>query len=222
MIVRHNASRLAALGTLSGAGSRALFDKYENVEMHGFGSAFGADPGNNSLLVVAKLRLAYAAGGAVQKIFPLDWEDVIGKALSYNWANPMMGSVVGTYLADAIKSPGKAALAKEYKNLGAMIDDLSDRKRRWAAAGKRDDGSAFSWQQWGELAQVYLNSIVYYSKMPVTDGFIVNAGLSIKDFFGDLAKVVQPTEWPLWVKVSVGLVGLAAVSYIVRTPAAIK
>ena len=224
MIIRHAGPRTVALNAFTGAGERALFEEYARAEMQGFGGAFGAaDPANGSLLVVAKLRLAYAAGGALQQIFPLDWEDVLGKALQFNWAAPLMGqNIVGTYFAKALQSPGKAALAKNYKDLGLLIDDFADRKRRWAAAGTRDDGTPYSWKQWGDLAEVYLNSIVYYSKLPVTDGFIVNATLSIRDFLLDLPKVFQPTKWPTWLKVAAGLVGVAAAAYIIRTPAAIK
>lgn len=38
MILRHSAPREIALGQLSGAGARSLFDKYAAAEMHGFGN----------------------------------------------------------------------------------------------------------------------------------------------------------------------------------------
>lgn len=213
MIVRHNASRMAALGSFSGAGARSLFDKYENVEMRGFGGAFGAfDPATAALGVIAKVRLAYGAGGALQAIVPLDWQDAIAKS----------NLLTTLFTPQILVSPSKGALAKAYKDLGTQIEDWADRKYRWARAGRRDDGSAYSWSQWAELGKVYLNSIIYLSSLPVTDGFLGNALTSIKEFLQSLATMFTPMEWPVWAKVAAGLVGLAAVAYIIRTPAALK
>ena len=207
MIVRHNTSRLAALGAYSGAGERALFDKYENVEMRGFG-AFGAlDPATSALAVIAKVRLAYGAGGLIQKIVPLDAQDLIAKS------NPL----TTLFTPQILVSPSKGALAKSYKDLGANIDDWADRKYRWASMGKRDDGTPYSWRQWGDLGQVYLDSIIYLSSLPVTDGFAANAATSIKEFFVSLYAITQPTEWPDWAKFAAGLAGIAALAYVYRT-----
>lgn len=209
MIVRHNASRLSALGALSGAGSRALFDKYENVEMRGFDGAFGAfDPATAALGVIAKVRLAYGAGGALQAIVPLDWQDAIAKS----------SLLTRLFTPEILVSPSKGALAKAYRDLGAQIDDWADRKYRWAQQGKRDDGSAYGWKQWGDLGETYLNSIVYLSKLPVTDGLLTNALISVKEFLQSLATVFTPTEWPLWAKAAAGLAGLAALTYILDGP----
>jgi hypothetical protein len=208
MIVRHNASRLSALGAFSGAGSRALFDKYENVEMRGFGGAFGAfDPPTAAVGVIAKVRLAYGAGGALQKIFPLDWQDALSRAVP----------VVDLLIPGILTSPSKGALAKSYKDLGAQIDDWAGRKYRWASQGKRDDGTAYSWEQWAELGKVYLNSAIYQSSLPVTDGFAANALTAIADFIDSFRRVFTPTEWPTWAKVAAVIAGAGVIAYTVNT-----
>ena len=208
MIVRHNASRLSALGAFSGAGSRALFDKYENVEMRGFDGAFGAfDPPTAAVGVIAKVRLAYGAGGALQAIIPLDWQDLIAKS------NPL----TLLFTPQILVSPSKGALAKTYKELGAQIDDWANRKYRWASQGKRDDGTAYSWEQWAELGKVYLNSAIYLSSLPVTDGFAANALTVIADFIESFRRVFTPTEWPVWAKVAAVIAGAGVLAYTVNT-----
>jgi hypothetical protein len=210
MIIRHSTSRTSALGQLSGAGARSLFDgldAYAAAEMRGF-SGFGArDATLSALGVIGKVRLAYAAGGAVQAIIPLDFQDLLAKS------NPL----TALFTPDVLVSPSKGALAKAYRDLGVQIDDWANRKYRWAQAGRRDDGSSYSWKQWADLGQVYLGSIQSYTKIAATDSFMANAITSMAEFVESIRQVFTPTEWPGWAKAAAGLAGLAALAYITGT-----
>lgn len=200
MVRSHAGNRLDALQRLARGGNALMFD--------GFGAADVLTEAK-ALALVTKMKLAYAAGGAVQYLFPLDFQDLLARA-------PGM-AVVELFLPDVLRSPSKAAQVKAYSDLGKQIDDWADRKLRWAQAGRRDDGTAYSWQRWGELAQVYLDSILYYSKISVTDGYFANAATAAKEFMQSLVTVFQPTEWPTWAKLAAGAAGLAAVAYFVNT-----
>lgn len=211
MIVRHGyPSNAAALAGLSGAGGRALFEKFDQVEMRGFGAygAFGEwDPAISALGVKAKVRLAYGAGGAVQSLFPLDWQDALGKAMP----------VVSLFVPGIFTSPSKGALAKAYRDLGDKIDRWGTVHYEWAKAGKRDDGTPYSWSQWADLGKVYLDSIVYLSALPLTDGFLASGFQSVREFAESVRRLFTPAEWPTWAKVAAGLAGAVAVAYIFNT-----
>lgn len=210
MIIRHAGPRAVALNAFAGAGERALFEEYARAEMQGFGGAFGqVDTAAAAVALIGKVRLAYGAGGAVQKIFPLDWQDALSRAVP----------VVDLLIPGMLTSPSKGALAKTYRELGVLIDDWTGRKFRWASQGKRDDGTPYSWQQWGDLGKTYLDSIIYNSALPLTDGFIANAFQALKEFLASLRTVFTPTEWPLWAKAAVTLAGVGAVAYLVRQAA---
>jgi hypothetical protein len=208
MIVRHNyATPAQALNRFSGSSEWFLFDKYDRVEMRGF-DAFGAvDTAIAALGVITKVKLAYGAGGLLLKIFPVDFEDLVAKA----------APAVDLLLPGMLTSPSKGAISKTYRDLGALIDDWASRKYRWAQAGKRDDGTAYSWKQWGELGKVYLDSVVYTAGLPIGDGYFANAAQAIKEFIESLIKFFQPTEWPTWAKVAAGLAGAVAVAYVINT-----
>lgn len=210
MIIRHAQPRQVALGQLSGAGARSLFDgleEYANAEMRGFG-AF--DPATSALGVITKVKLAYTAGGGLIQVVPLDFNDLLLTGNPFFQIHKLIDP-------DAFASPSKNALAKSYKDLGAQIDDWADRKYRWAKTGRRDDGTPYSWKQWGELGEVYLNSITYLSALPVSNGLFANAAQSVKEFIQSIANLFTPSEWPTWAKVAAGLAGLVAVAYIVNT-----
>jgi hypothetical protein len=207
MILRHRGNPQNALAGLSGAGTRTLFDgleAYAQAEMRGFGVF---DPAVSAVGVIAKVRLAYGAGGALQAIIPLDFKDLIAKS------NPL----TRLFPPEILVSPSKGALAKSYKDLGALIDDWAGRKYQWASQGKRDDGTPYSWARWADLGKTYMDTILYQSALPVTDGFAANAVTSIAEFINSLRTVFTPTEWPTWAKVAAGLAGVAAVAYVVNT-----
>jgi hypothetical protein len=209
VIIRHAGSRRSALSSFSGSNEWFLFDgleKYRDVEWRGFGAW---DPATAARGVVFKVKLAYGAGGGLQSIFPIDWQDTLAQ-------QPLL-SVVELFIPGIFTSPSKGAMAKAYRDLGAQIDDWADRKFRWAQAGRRDDGTSYSWKQWGDLGQVYLDSITYQASLPVTNGLWANAATSVKEFIQSVLSIFQPTEWPTWAKVAAGVVGLAAVAYIVNS-----
>ena len=204
MIIRHAGPPQVALSRFSGSSEWFLFDRYAQAEMRGFGAW---DPSITALSVIGKVRLAYGAGGFLLKIVPLDWQDLLSKA----------APTIDLILPGVLVSPSLGAIAKSYRDLGANIDDWASRKYRWAKAGKRDDGTPYSWKQWGELGQVYLNSVTYLSLLPVTDGFFADALQSVKEFLQSIANLFTPSEWPTWAKVAAGLAGVAAVAYVINT-----
>lgn len=209
MIIRHRGNPQNALAGLSGAGDRALFDgleDYARSEMHGFGAW---DPSTSALIVIAKVRLAYAAGGQLVKLFPMEALDVIAKQLP----------LTAFYTPELLTSPSQGALAKAYRDLGERIDTWADRNFRWAKQGKRDDGTPYSWERWGELGNTYLDSITYYTRLSVSDNYFLNATQAVKEFVESVRVLFTPTEWPTWAKVAAGLAGVAAVAYIVRSAA---
>lgn len=202
MIIRHNAPRQIALARFSGAGSRSLFDAYANAEMRGFNGFGVADGPASGLVAIGKVRLAYGAGGAVLAIVPINWQDLIAKF------NPLRM----LFTPETLDTPEKAALAKSYSVLGDQIDDWADRKYQWAKAGRRDDGTPYSWAQWADLGQTYLDAIVYQSSLPVTDGFVTNAAIALRESAKAVADIPQPWKWPGWVQ-AVAVVAVGAYLY---------
>lgn len=201
MIASHaGMGRLAALQSMARGGNALMFDAYGEAEG-------GTLAEISARALIAKVRAAYAAGGVVLKIVPVDWQDFVRKS------NPLIGLVSD----DALVSPSKAAIAKNYRDLAQQIDRWADVYFAWAKAGRRDDGTAYSWARWGQYGRELLDTILYYSKMPVTDGFAANALQAAREFVGSVGQVFTPSVWPAWVKVAAFVAGAGVVAYAFRT-----
>jgi hypothetical protein len=153
---------------------------------YGYGSHYGDQPSSvfDPALAVAKVTAAYAAGGVV---------------LSMPNPNILLGMAGGQYNWVAEGYRLQSTVQKVYLALGKSIWDWAIKYKGWAAAGKRDDGSSYSWGQWYEHGKTLLDSIVYQAGVYV-DPTIGTAFVDAIKATGQ--QLLSPSKWPWWMQLA--------------------
>ena len=152
----------------------------------GYSSHYGDQPSSafDPAVAVAKVTAAYAAGGvAVSMPNP---NILMGSALfQLDWA------VEGYRLQSTVQ--------KVYLDLGKNVWDWATKYKGWAAAGKRDNGTPYSWGQWYEHGKTLLDSIVYQTGVYL-DPTIATAFIDAVRATGQ--QLINPTQWPWWLRLA--------------------
>lgn len=132
---------------------------------------------------ISELRNAYVKGaatiGIVRTATPAVWDWVAGTS-----------SVSNTIVAN-------------YKQLGLQILDWATRLKRWATQGKRDDGTAYTWDRWATHGKTLGDAVSYQSKL-IWDANPMKAAL---DAIIHTAKQITPgsdAPMPGWLKLLIG------------------
>lgn len=89
---------------------------------------------------------------------------------------------------------GSGSKEQAYAALGNMkpqIDTWATRNLAWARAGKRDDGTAFTWKQWFSLGEVFLNSSSYIRANVKSASVVKQALTKATDALTSLLAVLQ-------------------------------
>lgn len=84
------------------------------------------------------------------------------------------------------------AVRKAMADLGLLIDKWASTYRRWAKAGKRDDGTAYSWTSWVDFGKKELLSAIAYQTNVAWDSSILNNAIeAAKTTAAQTAKAVE-------------------------------
>ncbi|MFA6118120.1 MAG: hypothetical protein WC729_29305 [Sphingomonas sp.] len=148
----------------------------------------------SALLAVAELKLAYLKGALEIGANP----DNVARLV-------VLGPAIAL-LTDFAKNDSQVQLSASYKQLGVYIDTWATTMRGWAEKGVRDDGSAYSWAKWADLAKGYFESIRIYTGLAWDVSTFNNVVTTLKKF--EVPGVNVP--FPSWAKWLLG--GMAALA----------
>jgi hypothetical protein len=117
---------------------------------------------------------------------------------------------VGTWLFG--DSSARSAADKNLTDMGKRIDTWAGTYRRWAAAGRRDDGTPYSATSWAKHGEELGRDAAFHA------GEFLNAGLfagfnttvsAVKATVQTVKELSNPSGWPTWAIVAAGLAALA-------------
>jgi hypothetical protein len=122
-------------------------------------------------------------------------------------------------------------IVHSYQALGKQIERWATTLKGWAVKGQRDDGTAYSWQNWTELGAVYRDAIkaqtgYAWDTTPLvlvantakgSAGTVANAFDKLKDL-----DPTKPLDWPWWLQLGAGAVVLVGGAYVVNAALDLK
>ncbi|QRN92836.1 hypothetical protein JRI60_26875 [Archangium violaceum] len=105
-------------------------------------------------------------------------------------------------------SSEQQAIRKSYLDMGVLLEQWASTYRRWALAGRRDDGSEYTVERFLDFGRNDLADAVQKISAEAYDRSLFAA---VKAAAGS---IVTPGAWPSWVKWTAGALALAAVTVI--------
>lgn len=122
----------------------------------------------------------------------------------------------------AFGSGATSQMMANFNQLGVVINDWASRRANWAARGTRDDGSVYALDRWVTEGLQYAKDAGDQAGIGQDNTTLMRLWNTAKDIpshlQGDLANaanaVTSPTQWPWYLQLAVGGVGLFYASQI--------
>jgi hypothetical protein len=155
--------------------------------------------------LVEEVRAAYRRG-AVRVGLSLD---NVASLLALAPLGPL-----GGLLTPLVASQAQQDLEKQLRQLAQDIAKWSGKYLSWARAGRREDGSTYSWALWQSYKDTYLSPFLERLLQETVSSSVVLrfaaevVGETATEALDVAATVAQPWKWPTWAKVAVPAVGL--------------
>jgi hypothetical protein len=135
--------------------------------------------------LVSEVEAAYRVGGSKIKLNP----DRIALFLT---------GPVGAVASIWLKSQGQITTEASYAKHGDAIKKWRTTYRKWAEAGRRDDGTAYDWPRWVAFGKELLSGIKDYTGYSWQSSVVIGAAKAVKQTVVDIkTTVAECTESPL-------------------------